>query len=58
MFVIRRLEASAVESWLIVAFLLSCTGLAYTTLSRIREQGEPFIPADDTEEEYFQRLGL
>jgi hypothetical protein len=58
MFVIRRLEASAAESWLIVAFLLSCAGLAYTTLSRMREQGEPFVPADDTEEEYFQRLGL
>lgn len=58
MVVIRRLEASTAESWLIVAFLLSCTGLAYTTLSRMREQGEPFVPADDTEEEYFQRLGL
>ncbi len=58
MLVIRRLEASAAESWLIVAFVLSCAGLAYTTLSRMREQGEPFVPADDTEEEYFQRLGL
>jgi hypothetical protein len=58
MVVIRRLEASAAESWLIVAFLLSCAGLAYTTLDRMREQGEHFVPADDTEEEYFQRLGL
>jgi hypothetical protein len=58
MVVIRRLEASASESWLIVAFLVSCAGLAYTTLSRVREQAQPFIPADDAEEEYFQRLGL
>ncbi len=58
MVVIRRLEASVVESWLIVAFLLSCAGLAYTTLSRIRERSQPFIPADDEDEEYFQRLGL
>jgi hypothetical protein len=58
MVVIRRLEASVVESWLIVAFLLSCAGLTYTTLSRMRDQGHPFIPADDEEEEYFQRLGL
>lgn len=58
MVIIRRFEASVVESWLIVAFLLSCAGLAYTTLSRMREGSQPFIPADDAEEEYFQRLGL
>jgi hypothetical protein len=58
MVVVRRLEASAAESWLIVAFAVSCAGLAYTTLSRVRERTEPFIPADDGEEEYFQRLGL
>lgn len=58
MFVIRRLEASAIERWLIVAFPLSCAGLAYTTLSRMREQGRRFVLADDTEDEYFQRLGL
>ena len=58
MVVIRRLEASVVESWLIVAFLLSCAGLTYTTLSRMRDQCQPFIPADDEDEEYFQRLGL
>jgi hypothetical protein len=56
--IIRRLEASVVESWLIVAFLLSCAGLTCTTLSRMRDQGDPFIPADDADEEYFQRLGL
>jgi hypothetical protein len=58
MVIIRRFEASMVESWLIVPFLLSCAGLTCTTLSRMRDQGEPFIPADDVEEEYFQRLGL
>lgn len=56
--VIQRFEASAGNSWLVVAFLVSCAGLAYTTLSRVREQAEPFIPADDAEEECFQRLGL
>jgi hypothetical protein len=58
MVIIRRLEASTAESWLMVAFLLSCTGLICTTLSRMRDQSHPFIPADDEEEEYFQRLGL
>jgi hypothetical protein len=55
---IQRVEASAANSWLIVAFLVSCAGLAYTTLSRVREQALPFIPAEDAEEEFFQRLGL
>ncbi|HEX6773550.1 MAG TPA: hypothetical protein VF126_16070 [Acidobacteriaceae bacterium] len=55
---IQRLEASAANSWMIVAFLVSCAGLAYTTLSRVREQALPFIPAEDAEEEFFQRLGL
>ena len=56
--IVRRFESSAAGSWLTVAFLVCCAGLAYTTLSRVREQAQPFIPADDAEEEYFQRLGL